>query len=111
LVETFPPLEGIKVDHAWGWPTAGTLDFIPSVGVMGDHKNIYYGVGYNEGVPSAQTGGKMIAELMAGEKNEFTEHFIINRTIPYSGPKFLRSFFSVLRKWYMVKVIKNSGHL
>ena len=37
---------GIKVDHAWGEQTAGTLDFIPSVGVMGDHKNIYYGVDY-----------------------------------------------------------------
>lgn len=103
--------EVIKVDHAWGGPTAASLDFSPSVGVMGDHKNIYYGIGYNEGVPSAQTGGKMIAELMAGEKNEFTGHFIINRKMPYSGPGFLRYFFSKLRKWYMVKVIKNSGHL
>lgn len=111
LIEIFPPLEGIKVDHAWGGPTAGTLDFYPSVGVMGRHKNIYYGVGYNEGVPSAQTGGKMIAELMAGEKNEFTEHFIINRTMPYSGPVFMRYFFSILKKWYLVNVIKNSGHM
>ncbi len=111
LVDTFPPLAGIKVDYAWGGPTAGTLDFTASVGVMGDHKNIYYGVGFNEGVPAAQTGGKMIAELMAGEKNEFTDHFIINHNMPYSGPKVLRSFFSILRKWYMVNVIKNSGHL
>jgi len=111
LIETFPPLKGIKVDHAWGGPTAGTLDFVPSVGVMGDFKNIYYGVGYNEGVPSAQTGGKMIAELIAGEKNAFTENFVINRTMPYSGPKALRYFFSIIRKWYMVKVIKNGGHL
>ena len=99
------------VDYAWGGPIAGTLDFTPSVGVMGNHKNIYYGIGYNEGVPSAQTGGKMIAELMAGEKNEFTEHYIINRTMPYSEPKFLRYFFSILKKWYLVKVIKNAGHL
>jgi gamma-glutamylputrescine oxidase len=111
LVKTFPPLEGITIDHCWGGPTAGTLDFIPSVGVMGDFKNIYYGVGYNEGVPSAQTGGRMIAELMACEKNEFTEHYVINRTMPYSGPRFLRYFFSIIRKWYMVNVIKNGGHI
>jgi gamma-glutamylputrescine oxidase len=111
LVEIFPPLAGIKVDHAWGGPTAATRDFQPSVGVMGDHNNIYYGVGYNEGVPSAQTGGKMIAELMTGEKNEFTEHFIINRSIPYSGPKFLRAFFGILKKWYLVNVVKHGGHL
>ena len=111
LVETFPSLAGIKIDHAWGGPTAGSLDRQPSVGVMGDHHNIYYGVGYGEGVPSTQTGGKMIAELMTGEKNEFTEHFIINRPIPYAGPKFLRASFSILKKWYMVNVVKNAGHL
>jgi glycine/D-amino acid oxidase-like deaminating enzyme len=111
LVETFPQLAGIKVEHAWGGPTAGSLDLQPSVGVMGDHDNIYYGVGYGEGVPSSQTGGKMIAELMAGEKNEFTEHFIINRKIPYSGPKFLRAFFGGLKKWYLVNIVKSTGHL
>ena len=110
LVETFPSLAGIQVDHTWGGPTAGSLDRQPSVGVMGEHQNIYYGLGYGEGVPSSQTGGKMIAELMAGEKNEFTEHFIINRPIPYSGPRFLRGFFGILKKWYLVKVVKNAGH-
>jgi glycine/D-amino acid oxidase-like deaminating enzyme len=109
LVDIFPTLAGIKVAHAWGGPTAGTRDFQPSVGVMGDDKNIYYGVGYNEGVPSAQTGGKMIAELMAGEKNEFTEHSIINRKIPYAGPKVLRAFFGALKKWYLVNVVKAEG--
>jgi len=106
LVEIFPPLSGIKVDHAWGGPTAGTRDFQPSVGVMGDHNNIYYGVGYNEGVPSAQTGGKMIAELMANENNEFTEHAIINRKIPYAGPRVLRAFFGAMKKWYLANIVK-----
>jgi len=109
LVKIFPPLAGIKVAHAWGGPTAGTRDFQPSVGVMGDHNNIYYGVAFNEGVPSAQTGGKMIAELMANEKNEFTEHSIINRKIPYAGPRFLRAFFGALKKWYLVNIVKTEG--
>jgi len=108
LIKSFPPLAGIKIDHAWGGPTAGSLDFTPSVGVMGEHENIYYGVGYNEGVPSTQTGGRIIADLMAGEKNEFTSHFIVNKTIPYAGPKALRSFFGALKKAYMVNVVKNS---
>jgi len=97
------------VDHAWGGPTAGTRDLQPSVGVMGDHSNIYYGVAFNEGVPSAQTGGKMIAELMANEKNEFTEHSIINRRIPYAGPRALRAFFGALKKWYLVNIVKTEG--
>ncbi len=110
LIKTFPPLAGIKIDHAWGGPTAGTLDYSPSVGVMGDHSNIYYGVGYVEGVPSTQTGGKIIADLMAGEKNEFTSHFIVNKKIPYAGPRVLRSFFITLEKFYLVNVVKNTGN-
>jgi len=109
LIRTFPSLEGIKIEHAWGGPTAGTRDFTPSVGVMGEHGNIYYGVGYNEGVPSAQTGGRIIADLMAGEINEFTTHFVVNKEVPYAGPKVLRSFFGSLKKMYMVNVAKTSG--
>jgi len=110
LIKSFPVLKGIKIDHCWGGPTAATLDWIPSVGVMGEHNNIYYGVGYNEGVPSTQTGGKIIADLMAGEKNEFTSHFIVNKKVPYAGPKVLRSFFGALKKKYLVNIVKNSGH-
>ena len=50
LHATFPSLEGIRIDHSWGGSTAGSLGYTPSVGVMGDHKNIYYGVAYSEGV-------------------------------------------------------------
>ena len=53
----------------------------------------------------------MIADLMAGEKNDFTTHFTVNRKIPYAGPKVLRSFFGGLKKWYMVNVEKFRGHV
>jgi glycine/D-amino acid oxidase-like deaminating enzyme len=91
LFETFPQLEGLGIDHAWGGPIGHSIDFVPSVGVMGEHGNIYYGVGYNEGVPEANTAGRMITDLMAGEKNEFTSHYIVNRKIPWAGPQFVRS--------------------
>ena len=111
LARWFPCLEGIKIAHAWGGPTAGTLDHTPSIGVMGDDHNIFYGVGYGEGVPSTQTGGRIIADLMAGEKNEFTMQAVVNRKIPYAGPKVLRSFFGSLKKWYLVNVETFRGHV
>jgi hypothetical protein len=72
---------------------------------MGDHKNIYYGIGISEGVPSTQTVGRIIVDLMAGEANMFTRHFIVNRRIPYAGPRFLRGMFGRGVKW----MIKNLG--
>jgi len=110
LTATFPQLEGLRIDHTWGGSTAGSLGYRPSVGVMGDHHNIYYGLAYREGVPCAQTAGRIIADLMAGEDNAFTRHCIVDRSIPYAGPKFLRSTFGSTAKWFMVKMVRNWGH-
>jgi glycine/D-amino acid oxidase-like deaminating enzyme len=101
LFEFFPQLAGLGIDHAWGGTTAYTLGRIPSVGVMGDHQNIYFGLGMAEGVPATQTAGRIIADPMAGESNEFTTHFIVNRKIPYAGPARLRGLFGKAIKWSM----------
>jgi glycine/D-amino acid oxidase-like deaminating enzyme len=101
LFEFFPQLAGLEIEHAWGGTTAYTLGRVPSVGVMGDNNNIYFGLGMAEGVPSTQTAGRMIADLMAGESNAFTNHFIVNRKIPYAGPVRLRGMFGKAIKWMM----------
>ena len=103
LFEFFPQLAGLEIEHAWGGTTAYTLGRIPSVGVMGDNQNIYFGLGMAEGVPSTQTAGRIIADLMAGETNAFTTHFIVNRKIPYAGPARLRGTFGKAIKWSMEK--------
>ncbi len=99
LFNSFPQLEGLGIDHAWGGTTTYTLNESPSVGVMGDHQNIYYGVGLSEGVPTTQTFGRIIADLMAGESNEFTNHYVVNQPISYAGPTVLRGKFGRVAKW------------
>ncbi|MBC8506894.1 MAG: FAD-dependent oxidoreductase [Anaerolineales bacterium] len=101
----FPQLEGLRIEHAWGGTNAFTIGKVPTAGVMGDHKNIYYGFGISEGVPSTQTFGRIIADLLVGESNEFTNHFIVNRKLPYAGPRILRGMFGRGVKW----MINNLG--
>jgi glycine/D-amino acid oxidase-like deaminating enzyme len=103
LFNSFPQLEGLGIDHAWGGTTSYTLNESPSVGVMGDHQNIYYGVGLSEGVPTTQTFGRIIADLMAGESNEFTNHPVVNQPISYAGPTVLRGKFGRVTKWIWEK--------
>ncbi len=103
LFSSFPQLEGLGIDHAWGGTTTYTLSENPSVGVMGDHQNIYYGVGLSEGVPTSQTFGRIIADLMAGESNEFTNHSVVNQPISYAGPTVLRGTFGRITKWMWEK--------
>ena len=97
----FPQLGGVKVAHAWGGTTSYTLGRNAVVGTLGDDQNIFYATGFNEGVPSSQIAGRMIADLMAKESNIFTNHFIVNRKIPYAGPRFLRGLFGRGVKWMM----------
>jgi glycine/D-amino acid oxidase-like deaminating enzyme len=102
LFDTFPQLEGLKIDHAWGGTMGFTLDFVPSVGVMGEHRNIYYGVAYNgHGVVFGQTAGRIISELMAGESTDLTDLFVVNHKIPYAGPRSLRIVFARAYKEYL----------
>ena len=104
LFTTFPQLEGLRIEHAWGGTMGFTMDFTPSVGVMGDHKNIYYGVAYNgEGVAFSQTAGRIISELMAGEESALTKLVVVNHQMPYLGPASFRILFERLYKWYLVR--------
>jgi len=104
LFTTFPQLEGLRIDHAWGGTMGFTMDFTPSVGVMGDHGNIFYGVAYNgEGVALAQTAGRIIAELMAGATSALTELVVVNHRMPYLGPASLRIVFERLYQWYLMR--------
>jgi len=82
LLQKFPFLEGIQVTHRWGGRLGITLDFLPSVGCTGRHRNIYYSVGYNgQGLCFGQLAGRMIAALMAGEKSELTTNMLIDRRL------------------------------
>ena len=110
LFAFFPQLTGLRIEHAWGGSTAYSLGRIPSVGLIGEHKNIYFGSGFSEGVPSTQVAGRMIADLMAGESNQFTNHFTVNRKIPYAGPRGLRSLFGRGVKWMMKQLDHSPIH-
>jgi len=104
LFTTFPQLEGLRIDHAWGGTMGFTLDFVPSVGVMGEYRNIYYGVAYNgEGVAFSQTAGRIIAELMAGQSSPLTDLFVVNHKLPYMGPQSLRLLMARLYKAYLTR--------
>ena len=82
LVEKFPFLKGIRVTHQWGGRLGITLDFLPSVGCTGRHRNIYYSVGYNgQGLCFGQLAGRMIAALIAEEESELTTNMLVNRRL------------------------------
>jgi hypothetical protein len=61
------------------------------------------GLGLSEEVPTTQTFGRIIADLMAGESNDFTNQYVVNHRIPYAGPARLRATFGRAAIWMWEK--------
>ncbi|MCW5604815.1 MAG: FAD-dependent oxidoreductase [Burkholderiales bacterium] len=67
LVETFPVLAGVAIDHRWSGKVAVTLDDFPHVGRLSPR--ISYAMGYGgRGVALTNLLGKLLAALARGEE-------------------------------------------
>jgi len=68
LIIMYPELKGIKFEYVWNGILGTTYDEVAIVGVMGDNKNIYYGLAYNgHGVNQSILFGDVIAHLYSGK--------------------------------------------
>ena len=64
LVRIYPALQGLQFEYVWDGVLGMTFDEVPTVGLMGEHRNIYYGLAYNgQGVNLSFVFGDVIAAL------------------------------------------------
>ncbi|MCF8069492.1 MAG: FAD-binding oxidoreductase [Desulfobacterales bacterium] len=102
LLKIWPQLEGVKITHRWGGTLGITLDHEPAFGVMGDHKNIYYGVGYSgDGVTWAQVAGKTISRLYTKQDTDLTRFFLTNTIPPRIPPEPFRKVGHTFYRRYL----------
>ncbi|MDX2092741.1 MAG: FAD-binding oxidoreductase [Kofleriaceae bacterium] len=70
----FPELAGVATQHRWSGPLDLTLVRHCAIGVMGEHRNIFYGVGYSgHGITLANLAGKVITDLYAGDHDRWKD--------------------------------------
>ncbi|MDD9990303.1 MAG: FAD-binding oxidoreductase [Rhodospirillales bacterium] len=88
MLNIFPQLADVRVDHVWGGTLAITRTRMPSIGRLDD--GLYYGQGYSgHGVALATLGGALIAEAIAGTLERF-DVFARLPQPPFPGGRFLR---------------------
>jgi glycine/D-amino acid oxidase-like deaminating enzyme len=69
--DRFPELGDLHIKHFWGGWIGMTMHFLPTLGITGRDRNIYYALGYNgHGVAAATAMGPMVADLILGNTNE-----------------------------------------
>lgn len=70
MLQTYPDMADVKVDHAWGGTLAITMSRMPDFGRLAD--NVFYAQGYSgHGVPIATLAGKLLAEVISGTAERF----------------------------------------
>jgi len=88
MLEIYPILKNAKIDYAWGGTLAITLNRLPHIGKLG--QNIYYAQGYSgHGVAMATLAGKIVAEAINGNENNF-DAFEKLPTYSFPGGRYLR---------------------
>jgi gamma-glutamylputrescine oxidase len=84
LVRIYPKLSGVGFESSWDGVVDWSIDESPSVGYIGKHKNIFYGIGYSgHGVNLTSIFGRIIADLEAGREEPWKQYPFLNASLDY----------------------------
>lgn len=103
----YPQLEDVRVEYRWGGPVSVNLEFTPEISFLTDERIIYSGGCIGHGVSLTHLNGRLIADLLNGDKTELTDFWIVNRkavTLPgnrltYWGGKVIRHGLNTWDWW------------
>ena len=77
----YPNLADVAIEQDWGGPIDRTTNSIPILGHLGGREHILYGVGWSgNGVGPSVVGGKVLASLALGRRDEWSQTRLIDRT-------------------------------
>ncbi len=85
MVRIYPKLAGVPFETTWGGCVDMSLDGSPAVGQMGEHKNVFYGIGFSgHGVNLTSVFGRILADLVAGRGQQWCWLPFLNHLPPYT---------------------------
>lgn len=87
MLSTFPQLQGVAMDYAWGGFVDITMNRAPDFGRLGAQANVYYLQGFSgHGLALTGLAGRVVAEAMLGDVGRF-DCFARLRHRPFPGGK------------------------
>jgi len=70
----FPHSHSLPITHRWVGTLGITFDRRPLIGVRGEHRNVYYAIGYcGHGVTLANLAGEILGDLYAGNEERWRD--------------------------------------
>ena len=90
LLTTFPQLQGVAMQYAWGGFVDISMNRAPDFGRLGPNANVYYLQGFSgHGLALTGLAGRVVAEAMVGDAGRF-DSFARLRHRPFPGGKLMR---------------------
>jgi len=105
LVRLYPRLQDVEFEVGWSGVVDWSLDESPSVGRMGKHNNIFYGLGYSgHGVNLTSVFGRIIADFEAGREQRWEPYPFVNARLDYIPNEPFRWFGAQIGlAWYRLR--------
>ncbi|MSP56159.1 MAG: FAD-dependent oxidoreductase [Myxococcales bacterium] len=86
-----PDALNLKISHRWTGTLGITMARVCSMGVRGEHKNVYYAVGYSgHGVTLANLAGQVLCDLYSDNHEPWQKLPFYQRNMAYIPPEPLR---------------------
>lgn len=87
----YPMLSDVSITHDWCGPIDRTMDGLPLLGRLGGRDHIVYGIGWSgNGVGPSYVGGRILASLALGRKDEWSQCALVDRTPRLFPPEPIR---------------------
>lgn len=72
LLRYLPRLDGVSITHRWSGPVALTLSRLPTMGVRGRDRNLYFALGYSgHGITLSNLAGKVLTDVYSGAEERW----------------------------------------
>jgi glycine/D-amino acid oxidase-like deaminating enzyme len=91
LVSYLPGFRDVPISHSWSGPVALTLSRLPAMGVRGDHRNVFFALGYSgHGITLSNLAGKVLTDLYSGSDERWRGLPFYQQSLRYIPPEPLR---------------------
>ena len=97
FARTFPALHDVKITHDWSGAVERTGTALPLLGRLGGRAHIVHGVGWSgHGVGPSYLGAKILASLVLGRRDEWSQAGIVDRAMGGFPPEPVRYLGGIL---------------
>jgi glycine/D-amino acid oxidase-like deaminating enzyme len=91
LIKYFPRAKDVGIAHKWTGAVALTMSRVPTMGVTGEHRNVYYAIGFSgHGIVLANMAGRVLCDIYADDDARWRALPFYMQKLLYVPPEPLR---------------------